>query len=157
LICFFARRYDEALKAFQTTLELDPGFTVALGLSGLVYTQMSEFDKAMDVMEREKRLSKSEDLQLKSWIGVACAKMGKKQKAQDALNTLRERSKTGYVHPSYFAWIHFSLGEIDEGFFWLDKAYEERDTDLAYLRVYPWFDGVRDDPRFLALLKKVGF
>ena len=58
--------------------------------------------------------------------------------------------------PTYVAAIYGALGEIDEAFKWLEEAYEERDGDLRYLKVDPYFDTVRPDPRFTGLLKRIG-
>ena len=72
------------------------------------------------------------------------------------LDDLLERSKDEYIAESWIAELFFLLGEEEKGFEWLDKAYEERDFHLIFLRVDPAFDSVRSDPRFIALLKKIG-
>jgi hypothetical protein len=61
-----------------------------------------------------------------------------------------------YVSPSCIASVHLGLGQLDEAFEYLDKALAVRDPQLAFGKVSPWWDGVRDDPRFAALLKKIG-
>jgi hypothetical protein len=66
------------------------------------------------------------------------------------------RAKQVYVSPVLFASLYFALGENDLGFKLLDQAYDERDSRLLETKVIPEFDIVRTDPRFKALLKKVG-
>jgi len=61
-----------------------------------------------------------------------------------------------YVPPSNLSWLYFALGENDKGFDWLEKAYECRDPMLAYLKIGRLFTGIHSDPRFVALLKKIG-
>ena len=61
-----------------------------------------------------------------------------------------------YVSPNHIATVYFALGENDEGFRWLDKAYTERDYWLLWLKIEPFFDNVRTNSKFKALLKKMG-
>ena len=70
------------------------------------------------------------------------------------LDFSRERAKREYVEPSQFARIYAYLGEKDEAFEWLEKAFEER-ADLRGLKVSPDFDPLRDDPRFQDLLRRM--
>jgi hypothetical protein len=67
-----------------------------------------------------------------------------------------ERSEKECASPYYMALLCFSLGKNDLGFQWLGKSYEERDGWLMNLEVDFMLDDVRDDPRFSALLKKIG-
>jgi hypothetical protein len=89
-------------------------------------------------------------------IGIANVKMGKRWEAQQVMDDLMERSKKVYIPPYTLAILCFALGENDQGFEWLDKAYEERDGLLCVLKIDPECDSVRSDTRFTALLKKMG-
>ncbi len=71
------------------------------------------------------------------------------------LRNLLEQSKNMYISPSLRAFVHFSLGENDQGFALLEKAYDDRDYFLRYLKVHPVFDSIRPDPRYAAMLKKM--
>jgi hypothetical protein len=82
--------------------------------------------------------------------------MGKKYEAQEVLDILIERSREEFVPAFFLAMVSFSVGENDQGFKWLDKASEDHDNWLCWLRVEPVFDSVRSDPRYIALMKKVG-
>ncbi len=88
-------------------------------------------------------------------MGITYAKMGKTAEAKKVLNELREQSKHTYVSPFGVAWICFTLGENDQGFQWLEKAYEDREYEMTSLKVNPLFDNVRSDPKFKTLLKKL--
>jgi hypothetical protein len=81
---------------------------------------------------------------------------GKKVEAQKLIDGLKERSKEEYVSPLAFAWIYIGLGEKDQAFEWLQKAYEARSPFLIRIKVVPFYDSLRSDPRFTELLKKVG-
>jgi hypothetical protein len=72
------------------------------------------------------------------------------------LSYLKKASDQGYVDPIWLAEIHAFLDEKDQAFEWLEKAYEERSPMLVYLRVEPLYDNIRSDPRFKAILKKIG-
>ena len=91
-----------------------------------------------------------------SGIGITYAKMGKRTEAQEILNDLLERSKQIYVPPSLLALISIVLDKKDDAFEWLEKAHEERDWMLSLLKIDFAYEDVYSDPRYLALLKKVG-
>lgn len=78
------------------------------------------------------------------------------QEARRALNDLKLQAKQEYVSPTGIALIHAALGETDEAFRWLDKAYRARCGELFDLKVEPKFDSLRSDPRFDDLLRRVG-
>ena len=76
--------------------------------------------------------------------------------ALQALNSLKRLSETCYVQSNLIALVFTALGETDEAFRWLERAYEERDEDLCLLKIDPRFDSLRDDRRFQSLLERVG-
>ena len=79
----------------------------------------------------------------------------KVENAIAATKLLIERSRTAYLPPSYVARIYAGLGERDKAIAWLEKAYGVRDGHLALVGVEPAFDPLRDDPRFIALLRRL--
>ena len=90
-------------------------------------------------------------------IGHALALAGDEENARKVLNRLLERYEQGWASLTSIAQIYFALGETGKGFEYLQKAEAERDPRLSMLKIDQSFDKVRTDPRFLALLKKVGF
>jgi hypothetical protein len=72
------------------------------------------------------------------------------------LNQLQSSSDQ-YVSPSSIAFIYSSLGETDQAFSWQERAYEERDASLAWVKVAPESDALRADPRFADLLRRMNF
>ena len=92
-----------------------------------------------------------------SFLGAAYSKMGERAKAEAILAKLRSRSdsvRSTRAATSRFCTIH--LGMRDEAFAVLEKAYAERYEDLGYIRAYPEFDALRDDPRFQDLMRRMG-
>jgi hypothetical protein len=73
-----------------------------------------------------------------------------------ALQDLKERSQQTYVQPMWIAAIHAALGEKDQAFDWLQKAYDDRSVWLVYLKVDPLFQNLKQDGRYAALLKRIG-
>jgi len=81
---------------------------------------------------------------------------GDRDKANKALNELREISKRHYVSPYWFAGVYAGLGDKEQAFAWLDKAYQDRTLFLIWLKVEPQFENLRDDPRYNDLLRRIG-
>jgi serine/threonine protein kinase/Tfp pilus assembly protein PilF len=156
LVFFYARQYDRAIDALQETLEMDPNFSLTHATLGMVYLQKSMYDEALAEFQREKALSSAWDHEIECFTGIAYAKIGKKDKAMRVINDLIKRREKEYASPYYIAKIYFALDEDNHGFKWLNIGYQEKENLLLEIKVDPAFDGVRSDPRFKKLLKKVG-
>jgi tetratricopeptide (TPR) repeat protein len=81
---------------------------------------------------------------------------GRKAEANKILNELLELNRHRYVTPPALANVYIGLGEKDQAFFWLEKAYQDRSNYLAYLKVFPGCDSLRSDRRFDDLLRRLG-
>ena len=156
LIASFAGRCEMAGTALMKTIEMEPNFVYAHMFLGFAYLDCSMHEEAMEEFKKEKALSKGLNLSVEGYLGMACAVLGKRDRAQETLDFLRERSQKEYVPPFILALVSFGLGKIDEGFEWLDKAFEVRDHWLCWIKVNSAFNPVRSDPRYIALLKKIG-
>jgi tetratricopeptide (TPR) repeat protein len=88
------------------------------------------------------------------YLGVAYAKAGEREKAQAILNELRR--STGYVSPGELAALYAALGELEQAFASLERAYAAHDLQLQYLGVDPMLDPLRSDPRFQDLMRRIG-
>ena len=84
------------------------------------------------------------------------ARAGRHREARALRDELRRISKPRDPEPFRLATIHIGLGETDLAFAWLEKALEARDWQMALLNVEPAFDDLRSDPRFAALVERVG-
>jgi tetratricopeptide (TPR) repeat protein len=150
-----ARRYDEAIEALQKTIEIDPTFLGSHRYLGMVYLQKSMFEQALEEFQKEKDIIRGFYSHIESLIGVTYALLGKRENALEILEKLKARSKEMFVASSEIARVHFALGQNDQGFERLEKAYEEHDPFLKKLKTWPLLDNVRSDPRFKAMLKKL--
>ena len=87
---------------------------------------------------------------------TAHARAGHRAEALHLIKELKQRQKTGYVQATSFINPSLALGNYDEAFVWFERAYEKRESILQWVKVHPFFDPVRSDPRFKALLRRVG-
>ena len=81
---------------------------------------------------------------------------GRRAEARKVIDELEQLSKRKYVSPYFIAVIYSGLGERDQTFAWLEKAYQERHPYMTLIGVEPVFDPVRSDPRFADLVRRVG-
>jgi serine/threonine-protein kinase len=155
-IFYYARQYDRAIEAHKKTIEMAPNLPYAHAHLGMAYLEKAMYEQALAEFEAERQVSGSWLSDTDRWIGITYARMGRRDKAQKVLDNLLEQSKEEYVPPAYFATLYFALGEIDQGFEWLDKAYEERDNIFPFLKVAFTFEPARSDPRYAVMLEKIG-
>jgi len=73
------------------------------------------------------------------------------------IDELKERSRQHYISGSLFAEAYIGLGEKDEAMSWLERAYEEHDQWMVYIKTYPGWDALRSEPRFQALVRRMNF
>lgn len=149
------RRYDQAIEQYRKTLELEPGFPSGYLHLGLAYAQKATYPEAVAACQKARELRGANPLTL-AGLGYCYGRWGKRDKAEELLAELKRVSAQKYVSAFDLALIHIGLDQKDQAFEWLDKAREDRDGWLVWLNVDPVFDSLRPDPRFAALLKKVG-
>lgn len=148
---YYSRQYDEAAGRFRVALDLDPNFALAHLWFGWCYTQKGDYPQAEAEFEKARPLSNAI-----AGLGYAAARAGQTPLAQQRLQELLTLAARQSVSPYDIAVVYAGLGEKDKTFEWLNKAYDQRSNDLIFLRVEPVLDGVRSDPRFGDLLKKMG-
>jgi eukaryotic-like serine/threonine-protein kinase len=153
---YYARRYDEAIEHYNRALELDPNFFWSYLWIGQARVQQGRHQEAIDEINRAVTLSGNQTRVIAT-LGHAYAVAGRRGEAQQVLDQLLERSKNSYVSPYYIALVYTGLGEKDQAFDWLERAYEEHQPYFSLFNVEPVFDSLRSDPRFASLLKRVGF
>ena len=153
---YFARRYEEALEYLRKALEIDNQFVLAHAMLGESYLQMGSFEEAVAELETASQLSEASPLYL-AMLGHAFAVTGHPDKARDILHQLKERSAQSYVSAYSIAEVYLGLGDQDQVFAWLERAYAERARQLVMLKGEPQFDSLRSDPRFQSLMERMNF
>jgi eukaryotic-like serine/threonine-protein kinase len=153
---YLSRRYDEAIAQAQKAIALDPQFPITYYDLGDAYEQKGMFREAIAAFQRGQEISGEvfHDMTLAS-LASAYWHSGQHDKAQKAIDELLERSKQRYVPAYWLALAYVAIGNKDQAFAWLDKAYEERFFLLMWIKPNPRFDAIRSDPRYLDLMRRM--
>jgi TolB-like protein/Tfp pilus assembly protein PilF len=148
-----ARRYDEAIAQLRKTLEIDSRFYAAhedlgeaLQLKGQLREALAEYKKAAEL---------DDDPFVLGLVAQAYAKLGERDKAVRLLAQLQQLAAHRYVSAYSFALVYLGLGHKDEELRWLQKSYQDRAGEIPLIKVDPFLDPLRGDPRFEALVQKV--
>jgi non-specific serine/threonine protein kinase len=148
-----ARRYDEAIEELEVTLAANPNFQRAYALFPSVYERQELYEEA--IAAYQKTLSEEEVASLAD----AYQTLGKEGYWRWWLDYWTEMAKQRYVGSMPFAQVYAYLGEKDQAFEQLEKAYAEHDVSLTLFSgisgTNPAFDNIRDDPRFQDLLRRM--
>lgn len=152
---YCARRYDEAIKELCEALELDFNNVTAHYYLGRVYVQKAMYEEA--IAEYRQTISLlGQRLELLAHLGHIYAVSGRKDDALEVLAELEKESNRAYVPSCFTALIYIGLGENEQAFEWLEKAYLENDLNLMFLGVDPMLDSFRLHPRYTRLLQRTG-
>jgi len=151
---YCARRYDQAIAQLRKTLEIDPTFYyahynlgIALQLNSDVSAAIAEYTKAQQL---------SDDLFVRVLLAAAKAQSGDKDAAVRMLAELEELSQHRYVRSYWRTLLYLSLGNRDQAIRWLEQAVADHDgLNITVIKVDPFLDALRGDPRFEALVQKV--
>ena len=159
LAFYFSRNYDQAIDQFQKTLELDANFPPPHVLLAAAYEQKGMFAEAITAFQRaitvtpQRGLAKAQAI---AGLAHVYAVSGRNIGARKILAELQRLSEHSYVPATDMALVYAGLGDKDNAFAWLDKAYEEHSFALNNLKVEPRFDLLHSDPRFADLLRRIG-
>lgn len=151
----WARQTECAISAILDVLELDPNYVISQSFLAEAYVQTGDLESAIAVIESIR--PEAMDPQALSVAGFVYARSGDREKANEILEEFDRRSSQGNISALNFAQIYTALGDSEQAFAWLDKAFDERAIWLPFLKVDVKFDALRSDPRFQALLRRVGF
>jgi serine/threonine protein kinase len=142
---YFARDYDKGIDQCRKTLEMDPDFRPAHIYLMIFYVSKGMYQEAL----REAQKTNNQ-----ATIASIYAGMNRQEEARRLLANILKHPQQSETD---IATVYFRLGENEEGWKWLEKAYDERSYPLTWLKVAPLYDNIRSDPRFQAMLKKMGF
>ena len=151
---YWARRYDEAIKQYKQSIEMDQSDPLShLGL-GTVYEQLGRHDEAIAAYQRAITASERSSTILGP-LGYALVKSGNRGEALKILGELKAMSRQKYVSPYDLAILYTGLGDKDKAIEQLNRAYEERAGWIIDLKVEPFFDSLRSDPRFEEIVRRL--
>ena len=146
-ILFHARRYDEAIRELRND---DPDHWIL----GLALIANGQPDEAITVLEKALRSDRNPAV-----MGVlvrAYAHAGRRREALRLVDELKRRQQTSYVAAAPFVNAYLGLGDNEQAMDWLERAYKEQSNILQLIKVHPFFDPLRGDPRFVDLVHRVG-
>ena len=142
-------KFDEAMEQYQKAREINPNFEPNWA-TGSLYWPQGKYKEALDVFLMWRGPWS------RARVGITYALSGEREKAEEIIRELKERKKEEFVPSVCIAVVYCGLGENDSAFEWLEKAYEEKNANLIFIKAWPEFDNIRSDPRYTALLKIMG-
>ena len=148
------RRYDEGIQSLHEALQLDPNFHEAIHSLAMAYVQKGMLGEAIAQLKRAIDLSPGDTRDL-AGLARAYVLSGRRDDALKILQELRQ-SSTGGFDVIWVAAAYAALGDKDQAFEWLGKAYRERFFTFEFLKYEPYWENLRSDPRFEDLLQRIG-
>jgi serine/threonine-protein kinase len=156
-----AGRIDEAIEFMRKAIEADKDFAPLRREIVYSYERKGMFDEAINEWQTAEmlagRLSAEDALRRAAILRESYRKSGAKGYWQGRLELLNEDAKRGNVSPAEFAAIYSFLGDKEKTLEWLEKAYQQREFQILWIKIGRNYDFLRDDPRFQDLLRRVGF
>jgi TolB-like protein/Flp pilus assembly protein TadD len=154
-ILFQARHFDESIREYRSALAVEPDEAGTLSGLGFALVANNQPEEAIPVLEKSISLSKGSPAS----VGVlirAYAQTGRRNDALRLLEELKKRRDAGYIPAASFVNGYLGLDDKEQAFYWLEKSYKEKSNILQFLKTHPYFDPIRDDPRFSDLVRRVG-
>ena len=154
-VLMLSRRYDACIEQVLTAIEVDPNMTLSYWTMGVAYEQKGMYEEAVSAYEKCLSLGGAIGYS-KAFIAHAYGKSGDRSKALQALRELQEASKSTYIPVLAHVIAYEGLMKKEVALESLHRSCENRETNLVFLKTWPHFDGIRDDPRFGEIERRVG-
>src|SRR6266850_273484 len=153
-ILYRARRYQESLNVFESVMRMNPDFQNVYTQVGDVYGQLGMWQRAIQLHRTAIARFHNESRFVYN-LGFALAMSGEVDEARRIAADLEMRWPKELFPPAYIAQVYRGLHDTDRMFFWLERAWQERDAELVLLKVDPWMDPYRDDNRYQDLIRRM--
>ena len=153
-IYLWAGQYEKAIEQLRKTIEMDQNFYYAHVTLGMAYESKGNYQDALAEYQKARMLN--DDPLVLALLGHVYAASGRRGEALRALDQLKEIAKVRNVTVYSFALLYTGLGDKDQAFQWLEKGYQDHAYNLLYIKVYPFLDNLRSDPRYADLVRRVG-
>jgi len=147
-----ADRLDDAISAGKRVLQVDPNYIYFDSTLADAYREKGDLQEAVALYEKAQTLTHFPS----AGLAIAYAKMGRLEDARRVLNQRIEKSRQQYVAADSIAAVYVALGDKEEAFRWLERAFDEHSAPMFYLACHPQFRSLRSDPRFADLLRRMG-
>jgi len=160
--CYLTGQHDKTIEICREGFELNadfPQYSLITGWSllekGNHNGAIKQFYRSIELAEKELP-GEDDPMHWMLYVGRTYAMMGEYDKAKEILEDTIEKTKDQHVPLFPIATLCFAIGEMDRGFEWLERSVEEQEFFLLVFRASPHFDSVRNDPRFLSLMHRIG-
>ncbi len=147
-----AGRLDEAIEEGKRTFQLDPTYAYLDSTLANAYREKGLFDQAIALYQQGEQFTRAPS----RGLGITYARAGRRSEAEQVLARFLAERERRYISAAAIGVIYGALGNMDEAFRWLERAYNEHDAVLTTIAFYPGSQSLRDDPRFIDLVKRVG-
>ena len=154
---YYEKRYDAAIRGYREALQLDPRNDVAYYGLGRAYAQMQRYTEALDELKRAETMNGTAPPLVLAETGYVYAKSGRTADAQAMIRRLTAPNQPAWVDPYHLASIYMGLGDRTRALEWLAKAEDARSSFIPSVPDDPKWDAMRDDPRFKAFVRRLGF
>jgi TolB-like protein/class 3 adenylate cyclase/tetratricopeptide (TPR) repeat protein len=154
-VYIFSKQYDKASEHLQNALELHPGHPLILHNIGELNLARGRYADAIDPLRRSTELAVSAHYM--AMLCTAYARADSLAAANRILNELNTRSKEGLVSVFDLASVYLALGNKEEALSLLEKGFEQKDMWMKELKAWPWFDELKNEPRYRNLINKLNF
>ena len=153
MIFYYSRQYERAIASLNAVLAMDPGLA-RTHMVRYAYVETGRFEEALADIESYRSVESSPW----HWSSLAYVygRAGRRRESEHALAQLLEVNRLQATDPATISWAYLGLGEKEEAVVWLERAYAQHSNVLATLGVEPGYDPLRGDPRFQALMRRVG-
>ena len=156
LVYYYQRDYDRSIEYLKQIAERFPDFFPAREHLAWAYTQKKMYREAIAEYQKANTLSQGSNTMVNATMAYTYAISGRKDEARRILKDLETRSARQHIPPLRFAVINLALGQKDLVFQWLERARTELDLFLVYIRISPFFDSLRNDPKFQDFIQRIG-
>src|SRR4030095_16311011 len=150
----YARQNDQAIGQLNKIIEMDPNWYLAHMILCQTYSSKGQFAEA--VAECEKARGLNDDPAVMSFLSRAYAGSGRRDEAMKTVGEMHQLAKQRYVPAYSFAIAYVALGDKDQAFQWLEQSLQDRSWEITYLKVDPFLDSLRSDPRYDSLVRRLG-
>ena len=150
----YARRGHDAIEECRRALNLDPDFAYGLAMLGRAQLLEGKVEEALDALRRSAEVGGSHSF--RAYLACGLAATGRNEEARKILNEIAPVGGADYVRSEVLAAVYGALGDLEEAFQHLERAYAERSAGLIYLHLDPMYDSMREDPRMDEMVHRIG-
>jgi tetratricopeptide (TPR) repeat protein len=143
---------DKAIEQGRRTLQIDPGYVYEFPMLARAYAQSGRNDEAIALYKKGEEITGTPS----AGLAVLYAQLHRDAEARDLLKKIEKVADTTYFQAEDIAEVYIALGDKETAFKWLDRAYAEHSGPLHAIVIRPTFRALDSDPRFRAILKRIG-